>query len=73
MGGLNPRPNVRLVQETPTSLVMDGDSGLGYFPAYQGTLRAIEKAKQQGMAAMVTRNHGHIGAAGIYPAHDPGT
>src|SRR5262249_7563411 len=60
--------------ETPTSLVMDGDFGLGYFPAYEGTLKAIEKAKQQGMAAMVTRNHGHIGAAGVFArmtlAHD---
>ena len=63
---LNAQPDVRCVRETPTSLVMDGDGGLGYFPAYEGTLRLIEKAEQQGMAAMVTRNHGHIGAAGIY-------
>src|SRR4051794_26634961 len=50
-GGVNPRPNVRAVQETPTSLLMDGDFGLGYFPAYEGTLKTIEKATQQGMAA----------------------
>lgn len=65
-GGINPHPNVRVVHETPNSLVMDGDFGLGYFPAYEGTLKTIAKARQQGMAAMVTRHHGHIGAAGIY-------
>ena len=27
---------------------MDGDGGLGYFPMYDGTLRAIEKAKAAG-------------------------
>jgi LDH2 family malate/lactate/ureidoglycolate dehydrogenase len=65
-GGINPRPNVTIAHETANSLVMDGDYGLGYFPAYEGTIKTIEKARRQGMAAMVTRHHGHIGAAGIY-------
>lgn len=63
---LNNRPEVRVVKETPLSVLMDGDGGLGYFPAYEGTQRMIEKAKAQGMAMMVSRNHGHFGAAGIY-------
>jgi len=65
-GDLNPKAEVRLVQEGPASLLMDGDGGLGYFPAHEGTLRLIDKVNSNGMAAMVTRNHGHIGAAGIY-------
>jgi LDH2 family malate/lactate/ureidoglycolate dehydrogenase len=65
-GGINPRPKVRIVRETPNSVLLDGDFGLGYFPALEGTRCAIEKAREHGMAAMVTRNHGHIGAAGIY-------
>lgn len=65
-GAINPTPDVRCVNETPVSVTMDGDGGLGYFPAHEGTLRTIEKAKQQGMAALVCRNHGHIGAAGLY-------
>ena len=65
-GGVNPTPDVKVVHETPTSILMDGDGGLGYFPAHEGTLRTIEKAREHGTAAMVTRNHGHIGAAGIY-------
>ena len=65
-GGVNPTPDVQLVHETANSLVMDGDGGLGYFPAYEGALKLIEKAEAQGMAAMVTRRHGHIGGAGLY-------
>lgn len=65
-GDLNPTPDVDVVRESPVSVLMDGDGGLGYFPAYEGTRRAIEKASERGMAAVATRNHGHFGAAGIY-------
>lgn len=63
-GKLNPKPQLQVVKETPCSVLVDGDGGLGYFPAHEGILRAIEKAN--GMAVMMSRNHGHFGAAGIY-------
>jgi L-2-hydroxycarboxylate dehydrogenase (NAD+) len=65
-GVLNRDPQVEIVQETPVSLLVDGDGGLGYFPAYEGTLALIEKVKTQGIGVLLTRNHGHFGAAGIY-------
>lgn len=65
-GVLNPVPEPRVVRETASSLLVDGDGGLGYFPAYEGTLRLIEKAKASDIAVLVTRNHGHFGAAGLY-------
>ena len=65
-GELNPDPQVTIVKETPISLLVDGDGGLGYYPAYHGTLSLIEKATTAGIAVLLTRNHGHIGAAGIY-------
>ena len=65
-GDLNVDPEVKVIQEGPTSVVMDGDGGLGYFPMHEGTLRAIDKAKELGVAVVQTKNHGHIGAAGIY-------
>lgn len=65
-GQLNPDPQLQVIKETPCSVLVDGDGGLGYFPAHAGTLQAIEKAKASGMAAMMSRNHGHFGAAGIY-------
>ncbi len=65
-GVLNANPQVRTVQETPVSLLVDGDGGLGYFAAYTGTLALIDKVKAQGIGVLLTRNHGHFGAAGIY-------
>jgi LDH2 family malate/lactate/ureidoglycolate dehydrogenase len=65
-GRLNPQPQVQTVHETTASLLVDGDGGLGYFPAYEGTLALIEKAMAHGIAVLLTRNHGHFGAAGLY-------
>lgn len=65
-GILNNQPDVQVVKETPVSVLVDGDGGLGYFPSYQATQLLIEKAKSQGIAIVLTRNHGHFGAAGLY-------
>ena len=65
-GTLNPRPEVSTVRQTPTSLLVDGDGGLGYFPAHDGTRQVIDKALESGVGVLVTRNHGHFGAAGLY-------
>lgn len=73
-GKLNPRPRVAVARESPCSALVDGDGGLGYFPAHLAARMAIDKALDHGMAVMSTRNHGHIGAAGLYAqmttAHD---
>ncbi|HXG25043.1 MAG TPA: Ldh family oxidoreductase [Chthonomonadales bacterium] len=65
-GQLNPDPQVRVVMETPTSVTVDGDGSLGYLPAYRAATMLCEKALAMGVAVGLTRNHGHIGAAGIY-------
>jgi len=65
-GRLNGSPRVATVRESPVSLLVDGDGGLGYFPAYEGTLALCEKVRETGCGVLVTRNHGHFGAAGIY-------
>lgn len=65
-GTLNPRPRVEVVSETPATALVDGDGSLGYFAAHRAATLAAEKAATTGIAAGVSRNHGHIGAAGIY-------
>ena len=73
-GTVNPRPQVKVNEESPAALVMDGDGGLGYFPCHRGTELAIAKATTCGIAALTTRNHHHFGAASNYSrqavAHD---
>ena len=65
-GGINPRPDIKVVHEAPGALVLDGDGGLGYFPCWRGTEQLIAKAKENGSAVLTTRNHHHFGAAGNY-------
>lgn len=65
-GQLTPTPTVRVVGETPTSITVDGDGGLGYFPALTAAHQVSARAREHGIAMGLTRNHGHIGAAGIY-------
>ena len=65
-GNMNPRPVQKVVQESPTTVVIDGDGGLGHLPCYMGTKVAIAKAKEFGLGAVTTRNHHHFGSAGKY-------
>lgn len=65
-GMLNPRPNLKVVQETGTSVKVDGDGGLGYFPSFKAIHMAVKKARETGMAVGMTSNHGHFGSAGHY-------
>jgi L-2-hydroxycarboxylate dehydrogenase (NAD+) len=65
-GRLNPDPAIRVTAETPTTITVDGDGGLGYFPAHHAATLLGPKALEMGVAVALTRSHGHIGAAGIY-------
>ncbi|HIM55773.1 MAG TPA: hypothetical protein EYM39_03630 [Candidatus Latescibacteria bacterium] len=40
---VNPNPDIRVVKETETSILVDGDGGLGYAPMMMATDQAIEK------------------------------
>ena len=53
-GKLNNKPEIEVVESSHCSLLVDGDGGVGYFPAHEGTAKVIEKAKENGIAVMVT-------------------
>ena len=65
-GKVNPRPNVRIIDESPTTAVFDGDGGMGHFASYQAAKAAVQKAKEMGLGAATSRNHFHFGSAGKY-------
>lgn len=65
-GHLNGSPELAVVQETDSSVLVDGDGGLGYAPMMMATEAAIPKAKVRGVAVGATRHHGHYGSAGHY-------
>ena len=65
-GLVNTKPQIRAVNDTPVCSVLDGDGGAGYLVATRATELVCDKTKQQGIAMVATRNHGHVGSEGIY-------
>ena len=47
-GKVNPRPNVRCIDESPTTAIYDGDGGMGHFASYHAAQAAVKKAKEMG-------------------------
>ncbi|MGQ9571895.1 MAG: Ldh family oxidoreductase [Dehalococcoidia bacterium] len=65
-GLVNPRPNIRIVHETPSTALVDGDGGLGAVVAHRAMSIAIEKAKECGTGMVAVTRSRHYGAAGYY-------
>lgn len=63
---INARPNIKVVHETPSTAVVDGDQGLGLVVAPYAMDIAIEKAKSAGTGWVSVRNSNHFGIAGYY-------
>lgn len=66
LGLVSPRPHIKIVRETETSALFDGDYGLGHVTSYKAMEVAIKKAAQHGMAAVGVRRSHHNGAAAYY-------
>jgi LDH2 family malate/lactate/ureidoglycolate dehydrogenase len=59
-------PDVRIVHETPTTGVVDGDGGLGFVAGRTATRLAIDKAAVAGIGMVSTRNSTHFGPGFFY-------
>jgi L-2-hydroxycarboxylate dehydrogenase (NAD+) len=65
-GRLNPKPNVKIIHETPSTGVLDGDAGLGLVVAPKAMEIAIEKANKVGSGWISVQNSNHFGIAGFH-------
>lgn len=65
-GRINPKPTIKVVHETPSTAVVDGDSGLGLVVAPEAMRIALEKAKNAGTGWVAVRNSNHYGIAGYH-------
>jgi LDH2 family malate/lactate/ureidoglycolate dehydrogenase len=66
-GAVNPRPNIRVVEDRPGTALVDGDNALGHLVMKRATELAIEKARRCGVAWVGTRRSNHAGPAQLYP------
>lgn len=58
---LNPKPNWKVVKETPSCATINSDNGLGIVVAPQAMEIAVEKAKKTGAGIVTMNNCGHLG------------
>lgn len=65
-GRLNPRPNLKITRETPSTANIDADSGVGLISAPYAMKIAIEKAKSCGSGWVAIHNSNHFGIAGYH-------
>jgi LDH2 family malate/lactate/ureidoglycolate dehydrogenase len=63
---VNTTPNIKVIHETPSTAVVDGDSGLGLVVAPFAMQIAIEKAKQVGTGWVSVQNSNHFGIAAYH-------
>lgn len=65
-GRVNATPDIRMVHETPSTAVVDGDAGLGLVVAPYAMQVAINKAQQVGTGWVSVKNSNHFGIAGYH-------
>jgi LDH2 family malate/lactate/ureidoglycolate dehydrogenase len=63
---VNPKPEIKVIHETPSTATIDGDAGLGLVIAPHAMQVAIEKAKQVGSGWVSVKNSNHFGIAGAH-------
>src|SRR3982075_4184264 len=73
-GGVNPRPALRVIEERPSTALVDGDNGMGHLAMKLAAETAIAKARQTGIGWVGARMSNHAGPAALYAmmplAHD---
>jgi L-2-hydroxycarboxylate dehydrogenase (NAD+) len=63
---INAKPSIRIVHESPSTAVVDGDGGLGLVVAPKAMEIAIEKAKKCGTGWVSVQHSNHFGIAGYH-------
>jgi LDH2 family malate/lactate/ureidoglycolate dehydrogenase len=66
VGRINATPDIKIVHQTPSTAVIDGDRGLGLIVAPRAMEIAMEKAKQVGTGWVSVKNSNHFGIAGFH-------
>jgi LDH2 family malate/lactate/ureidoglycolate dehydrogenase len=65
-GGINARPNIRILSERVGTALIDGDNALGHLVMKRAAELAIEKARHCGIGWVGTRHSNHAGPAQLY-------
>jgi L-2-hydroxycarboxylate dehydrogenase (NAD+) len=67
-GHINARPDVRIIERGPATALVDGDNGMGHLVMTYVANKAVEIARETGIAWVGARRSNHAGAASTYAA-----
>ena len=65
-GLINPRPEVKVLRDSPVAATWDADGGLGVLVATKAMHACMAKAEATGIGMLAVTNGRHFGAAGYY-------
>jgi L-2-hydroxycarboxylate dehydrogenase (NAD+) len=65
-GGVNAKPDIRVVSDRPSAALIDGDNAMGHLVMRRAAHLAIEKAKATGIGWVGARMSNHAGPASLY-------
>lgn len=65
-GGINPKPNFKILKETQTTTLIDADGAMGQVAGKFAMSKAIEKAKDTSVGISSVRNGNHFGIVAHY-------
>ena len=65
-GGIIPNAPMQWVSDGPAFALLDAAKGFGYVAAYRAMMRAVEKARESGVAMVGVRHSNHFGIAGYH-------
>src|SRR5690349_23455480 len=65
-GSMTAKPNMRVISETPSTALLDGDRGIGMVIGHRAMELAIDKAKSCGIGMVGVRNSRHYGMSAQY-------
>jgi LDH2 family malate/lactate/ureidoglycolate dehydrogenase len=65
-GGINPKPDIRVLSDRASAALIDGDNGMGHLVMRRAAHLAIDKAKATGIGWVGARMSNHAGPAALY-------
>jgi L-2-hydroxycarboxylate dehydrogenase (NAD+) len=67
-GQINPRANIKVIERSPATALVDGDNGMGHLVMTYAANLAVEIAREAGVAWIGVRRSNHSGAGSTYAA-----
>jgi LDH2 family malate/lactate/ureidoglycolate dehydrogenase len=65
-GSMTARPNIRVISESASTALLDGDRGMGMVIGHRAMEMAIRKAQESGIGMVGVRNSRHYGMSAYY-------